>query len=42
MDEKPKKDGRTKAVEKEKRKTAVWKLTEEDKKFLLSCSIRPE
>ena len=41
MDEKPKKNGRTKAVEKVKA-PAEWKLTEEDKKFLLSCSIRPE
>ena len=43
MNEKPKKNSRTKEAEEKKKKIpAGWKLTEEDRAFLRSCGIRPD
>ncbi len=42
MNEKPKKNSRTKAAEGEKKPPAGWKLTEEDKVFLRSCGVLPD
>ncbi|MCZ6769132.1 MAG: hypothetical protein O7D93_07790 [Acidobacteria bacterium] len=41
MNEKPRKNSRTKAAEK-KKTPAGWKLTEEDRAFLRSCGISPD
>ena len=42
MKEGPKKDSRTKAAQDEKKASVKWELTEQDKAFLRSCSIRPD
>jgi len=42
MSDKPKKNSRTKEDEEELKAPVTWDLTEEDKSFLRSCSIRPD
>jgi len=42
MDEKPRKNSRTKAAEEKKKTPTGWKLTEEDRAFLRSCGISPD
>ena len=42
MSDKPKKNSRTKESEEVQKPPAKWELTEEDKSFLRSCSIRPD